>query len=249
MDSLLLIGGRVALVARYLDDFTSCCEESEAEELFPAASVIKVGIMSSLLDAVHNGRMSLSDRLTIAAGQQVGGAGVLFELEPDRDYSLLELCRLMMVVSDNTASNALARHLGLEVMNAFWQTRGYQAVMRRYFMDPVVKGRDNQMSALGAARMLRDLYVGAELSYELRDLAVGILRRQQFREKIPLMLPPDVNVGHKTGELEGVRHDAAVIEAGRPYILVVLTAENTEAPWEVDSAIAHFSRELYQGLA
>jgi beta-lactamase class A len=239
---------KVAVAARYLDDFSLCFPaECHPEETFPAASVIKIGIMSCLLDQVQSQTMTLGDRVSISASQQVGGAGVLFELEPDRDYSLAELCRLMMVVSDNTASNALARHLGLEPMNDFWAKRGYASTMRRYFMDPVVAGRDNQMSALSAAMMLRDLYSGLELSHDLREFAVGCLRRQQYREKIPLMLPDDLVVGHKTGELDGVRHDAAVIETSRPYILVVLTAEGSQS-WLVDSAIAQFSLEVYQNV-
>lgn len=249
LEGLLGVAGRVSVAARFLEDFTPCSDvECLAEEAFPAASVIKIGIMACLLDEARAGRLDLRDRITISAAQQVGGAGVLFELEPDRDYSLAELCRLMMVVSDNTASNALARHLGLEKMNGFWSARGYQAKMQRFFMDPVVDGRDNQMSALGAARMLRDLYTGLQLDGHLREFAVGILRRQQYREKIPLMLPPDLSVGHKTGELDGVRHDAAVVESPRPYILVVLTADGAPEVWRVDEAIARLSLEVYQGL-
>lgn len=243
------LAGRVAVAARFLDDFEQGLPvEWCPDEIFPAASVIKVGIMSCLLDEVEKGTLSLSDRVCIGASQQVGGAGVLFELEPDRDYRLDELCRLMMVVSDNTASNALVRKLGMERLNAFWSARGYQAVMRRYFMDPVVAGRDNQMTALAAARMLKDLYGGEHLSRASRDFAVGCLRRQQFREKIPSMLPEHVVVGHKTGELDGVRHDAAVIELERPYTLVVLTAHGTPKIWLVDQAIGQLSLELYEGL-
>ena len=243
------LAGRVAVAARFLDDFDrSLPVEWCVDELFPAASVIKIGIMSCLLEEVEKGRASLSELVRIGAEQQVGGAGILFELEPEREYSLAELCKLMMVVSDNTASNALVRRLGMDRLNGFWAGRGYHAVMRRYFMDPVIAGRDNQMTALAAAEMLRDLYAGRELSAGSREFAVGCLRRQQFREKIPSMLPESVVVGHKTGELEGVRHDAAVVECDRPYALVVLTAHGSPKLWAVDQAIGQLSLELYEGL-
>lgn len=246
---LRALAGRVAVAARFLDDFErSLPVEWCPEELFPAASVIKIGIMSCLLDEVEKRALSLAETVKITASQQVGGAGVLFELEPDREFRLDELCKLMMVVSDNTASNALARRLGMEKLNGFWAERGYQAVMRRYFMDPVVADRDNQMTALAAAMMLRDLYLGVGLSESSREFAVGCLRRQQFREKIPSMLPESVVVGHKTGELEGVRHDAAVIETERSYALVVLTAHGSPKLWAVDQAIGQLSLELYEGL-
>ncbi len=243
------LAGRVAIAARFLDDFEAGLPvEWCVDEFFPAASVIKVGIMSCLLHEVEKGAMALSERVRLAASQLVGGAGVLFELEPDREYRLDELCRLMMVVSDNSASNALARHLGMEHLNTFWAQCGYEAVMRRYFMDPVVAGRDNQMTALSAAKMLKDLYVGPHLNDDLRSFALGCLRRQQFREKIPVMLPDHLVIGHKTGELDGVRHDAAVVETERPYVLVVLTAHGSPKTWLVDQAIGQLSLELYEGF-
>jgi beta-lactamase class A len=236
--------GRLAVAARYLDDFSPCAPEWRADQDMPAASVIKVGIMAHLLQQASQQALRLDDRLPLTVEQMTGGAGVLWELEP-RDYSLAELCKMMMVVSDNSASNALARLLGLPAMNEFWARRGYQACMRRFFMQPVVEGQDNSMSAAAAAAMLRDLYLGSELEPAQREFALECLRRQQYREKIPLMLPPEVVVGHKTGELDGVRHDAAVIEAERPYILVVLTAEGKE-PWLVDQAIGRLSLQLFQ---
>ncbi len=243
------VASRVALVCRFLDDLsTPGSSDQGAEEGFPAASVIKIGIMSALVNGVVNGDWKLSDRLTISAEQQVGGAGVLFELEPERDFSLAELCRLMMVVSDNTASNALARLVGLERLTSFWGERGYQSSMKRFFMEPATPSRDNQTTALGIARMLRDLYLGSDLDEDLKGFALGCLRRQQYREKIPRMLPHDLLVGHKTGELDGVRHDAAVIETERPYVLVVLTAEGA-VPWLVDDAIAAVSFGLFKGFA
>lgn len=221
-------------------------QERGSREWFPAASVIKVGIMSCLLDAVERGRKSLAETVSISAEDMVGGAGVLLEMEP-RDYTLAELCRLMMVVSDNTASNACLRAVTMEGLNDFFQARGYQAEVQRYFMSPVVGGKDNRMTAEAAALMLVDLYAGRELSSELRDFAVGCLRRQQYREKLPLLLPEGVQVGHKTGELDGVRHDAAVVETESPYAVVIFTEMGRE-PWLVDQAMAIRSRLIFDAM-
>lgn len=236
-------------MCRFLDDLeTPSSWDRAEEEEFPAASVIKIGIMSALLNGVVHGDWTLSDRLTISADQQVGGAGVLYELDAEREFNLAELCRLMMVVSDNTASNALARLVGLQKLNSFWDERGYQSSMKRFFMEPATPSRDNHTTALGVARMLRDLYQGVELDESQRQFALGCLRRQQYREKIPRMLPQDLVIGHKTGELDGVRHDAATVETDRPYVLVVLTAQGGD-PWLVDDAIAAVSFDIFQGFA
>lgn len=240
--------GRLSIVGRYLDDFSPLFgAEVNAEAVMPAASVIKLAIMASLLDEATQGRLQFDEMMTLEESDFVGGAGILFELSRGRAYSLEELCRLMIVVSDNTASNSLAKRIGWQALQSFWDERGYDARMNRYFMHPVVDGRDNTMTALGAARILRDLYQGVGLSSRFQRFAIETLRRQQYREKIPLMLPESLCVGHKTGELDGVRHDAAVIEASRPYILVVMTAEGQE-PWLVDQAIARLSLGVFQTL-
>lgn len=213
--------------------------------LFPAASVIKAGVMSCLLQDVMEHRYGLEDKVVLVPAQIVGGAGVLFELDPGHSFSLGELCRLMMVVSDNTASNACVRHIGLDRLNSFFRRRNYAAKMERFFMDPVAGGRDNTMTAEAAVLILADLYNGVDLSDELQEFAVGCLRRQQYREKIPLKLPPEVLVGHKTGELDGVRHDAAVVESAEPYVVAIFTAEGGD-PWSVDEAIANMSLKIYQ---
>ena len=111
----------------------------------------------------------------------------------------------------------------------------------------MVDGRDNVMTPESAALILADLYNGVELTPEAMDFAKGCLRRQQYREKIPLMLPADVVVGHKTGELDGVRHDAAVVETDSPYLLVILTAEGKE-PWFVDHEMALLSKRVYDQM-
>ena len=214
------------------------------DQKFPAASVIKAGIMSCLLCDVHEGRLSLEDPVELKEEHVVGGAGVLFELGRQHSFRLDELCRLMMVVSDNTASNACLRAVGMDRLNDFFRKRGYGANVQRFFMNPVVDGRDNTMSAESAVLMMADIYNGLGLSESLKDFAIGCLRRQQYREKIPLLLPEKVVVGHKTGELLGVRHDAAVVETDQPYLIAIFTSEGG-APWSVDRAMAEVSLDVF----
>ncbi len=245
LSGLLRVARRVAVYVHPLEIESGVTVEVDAREGFPAASVIKVGIMSRLLESVEAGEHRLSDEIVLRPEDLVGGAGVLHELSAGRSYNLGELCRLMMVVSDNSASNALLRLFGLEAINTYFQARGYQASFGRYFMEAATPSRDNLMTAEAAGLMLKDLYLGRYLSPMLQDFALGCLRRQQYREKIPLLLPETLTVGHKTGELLGVRHDAAVVEAEAPYILVVLTADGGP-PWEVDRAIAEYSLAIYR---
>jgi len=73
---------------------------------------------------------------------------------------------------------------------------------------------------------------------------VAILERQKFNEAIPAGLPTGTPVAHKTGELTKIHHDAAIVYAKRPFVLVLLVRG---LPEEKDSSalMAAITRELY----
>jgi beta-lactamase class A len=83
-----------------------------------------------------------------------------------------------------------------------------------------------------------------------REKMLEILRAQEFNEKIPAGLPPGTVVAHKTGDITGVHHDAAIVfPAGEaPYILVVLTAGFADEA-EANRKIAEVSRVVWEGRA
>ncbi|HEX2644241.1 MAG TPA: serine hydrolase, partial [Thermoanaerobaculia bacterium] len=81
-----------------------------------------------------------------------------------------------------------------------------------------------------------------------RERMLDILRAQEFNEKIPAGLPPGTRVAHKTGDITGIHHDAAIVfpEGEAPYILVVLTAGFADQA-EADRKIAEVSRAIWEG--
>lgn len=213
------------------------------DEVFPAASLMKVPILLEVLRRAAEEGLDLEDSVALRARDRVGGAGVLFELHEGTVLTLRDLARLMIVVSDNTASNLLLDRVSMEGVNRLMKRLGMsRSVLRRKFMQP---GPENLTTPADMARCLEALWRGEVLPASWREEALEILRRQQYREKIPLLLPPDLPVAHKTGELEGVRHDAALVELpGRPYLLVLLTREGGAA-WEVDLGLARIARLCY----
>lgn len=203
----------------------------QADSRFPAASVIKVPVLLELLRRADSGELSLDERVVLQSGHKVGGAGVLLEMHDGLELTLQDLAHLMTVVSDNTASNLLIERLGMDNVNVWMRSNGmHGSHLGRHFMETPSKERDNWMTPADAALCMR----------ACGPRALEILRRQQYREKIPLMLPEETSVAHKTGELEGVRHDAAIVEGPHPYVLVLFTAEGGAA-WHVDRALAELS--------
>ena len=218
----------------------------KSEDDFPAASVIKVPILLAVLRQAQRGVLSLDQKRAVSLKDHVGGAGVLFELHDGIEVSVADLGRLMIVVSDNVASNLLLELLGEGVLASLFQDlKMTGTVMGRRFMETPRPGHDNRTTAMDMGLCLAALHRGEVLDRSHTSQALATLRRQQFREKIPLMLPPELSVAHKTGELEGVRHDVAVVEIPeKPYVLSLLTQKGGSS-WQVDRCLAELSLAVY----
>jgi beta-lactamase class A len=199
----------------------------KADDDFPAASVIKVPILLAVL-------------------REHQRAGVLFELHDGVEVTVSDLCRLMIVVSDNVASNLLLEALPEGALESLFQDLAMnQTVLGRRFMENARPGHDNRTTAQDMGLCLAALHRGEVLDRSHTAQALATMRRQQFREKIPLLLPPELSVAHKTGELDGVRHDVAMVEVpDNPYVLCLLTQKGGPS-WEVDRALADLSLAVY----
>jgi len=217
-------------------------------EVFHAASIIKIAILIELFRKADRGVLSLDDRVVLSEKHRIGGAGVLKEMHDGMVLTLRDLAILMTVVSDNVASNMLMDLVGMDDVNLLLNEAGAKgSALRKKFMvelaDPTVI---NEMTPLDAMLLLLMLYDGSLLSRAGRDEVINILCRQQYNEKIPLFLPEGLPVAHKTGEVTGVRHDAALILLeDNPYILVVFT-KGLADPLEGDRAIADISLAVYR---
>jgi beta-lactamase class A len=89
-------------------------------------------------------------------------------------------------------------------------------------------------------RIARGEAVDAEASRQMLE----ILKRQTFRDGIPARLPAGTPVGHKTGEITRIHHDAAIVLAPTPFVLVVLV-RGIEDRKQSAALIAAIARVLY----
>ena len=151
----------------------------------------------------------------------------------------------MITVSDNTAANNLVRILGSgntdagrSVVTAYCQSHGYGSTsMGRLLLESTING-DNYTSVGDCARFLTDVY-NSELPHSAEMLS--LLKQQTRTSKIPAGVP--VQTANKTGELDLVQNDAAIVFAERPYVLCVMS-ENVSAGSAV-AAIVELSSEVY----
>jgi beta-lactamase class A len=207
---------------------------------FHAASTMKVPVLIELARRIDAGDFHWNDSLTVVNRFHsiVDGSEYSLSLDDDSDSTLYAipgrripirtLARLMIVRSSNLATNMLVDLLGADRVNATAHALGADSIqVLRGVEDQKAydQGLNNTTTAWDLAVLLAALQSGRAASPASTEMALGMLKAQEFNEGIPAGLPPGTPVAHKTGWLTSVSHDAAIIyPPGRPpYVLVVLT--------------------------
>lgn len=209
---------------------------------FPAASTVKVPLLVQALGEAQAGRLDLSARVTVTAGDRVPGSGVLHELDPGLALTWRDVLTLMIVVSDNTATNLVIDRLGEGAVNAWLAERGltHTHLVGRLQLPPERqngaqrRGERNRTAARDQVRLLGRLARGELLDPVHTELALSILARQQFRDLLGRHVPRGADgellyrVASKSGELRGVHHDVGVLFTPRPLVVALLSQGGTD---------------------
>lgn len=248
-DRLESIASRLDGVMGYsVVDLTSGSRiERLATEAFPTASSIKLAILYELFKQSEEGSVKLDAPIAWDRGRAVGGSGILFELSSPT-LSLRDYATLMVVLSDNTATNVIIDVVGMDRVNARMQALGLGEVrLRRKMMDfaAAKSGRENVATPAALAGLLAIINEGRGLSGASRDAMLAILQKGKSS---PMLrgIPAGVRVASKPGDLDGVRADAGVVYIeGRPYIFVAM-ASWLQRDEDGERAIEELSRATYQ---
>ena len=219
------------------------------DEEFPTASTIKIHILTQLLCRSERGEIDLGERFKITPGMYGTGSGVIHHMEGEPELSLLDLAILMIIVSDNTATNLCIDRAGMEATNALLDDMGLTATrLRRKMMDAeaIVRGEENVSTPDELVAMLEMLYRG-EPSPEVADQVLRILSKPK-----PAILNralPGVVVANKSGGMARVRCDAGIVYlANRPYAIAVMTKFAMEEVLGNESFIVDLAREVHQTM-
>lgn len=212
-------------------------------ERFTSASMIKLLILAELMNQTDAGSISLSESHSVRSGEIVGGTGVIGNMGAGTTLSMDQLASYMIAESDNTATNILIDRLGMNAINSRAATLGLESTDLQRKMMQLNSGVENHMSANDAAALLAGFANGQLASREKCNRAIEYLCAQSDNEALAAGIP-GVRFGHKTGTLEGYRHDAGIVYAEQPYVIAVFT-KNVSAP---NSLMADISRTVYENL-
>jgi beta-lactamase class A len=231
----------------------------DADSRFPTASTIKTAVMIEAWQQSADGRLSMDTTLTLRDADKVGGAGMLRGLHDGLALTIADLIHLMIVLSDNTATNILIGRLGTARVNERLDAYGLKDT--RLFRPTFRDGRADVLPELERefglgmttpremARLMALIAEGKAVNREASDAMLATLRRQQDRAMIPRLLPADdrIQIGNKTGTDEEkhaqkdgvkrhVRADAAIVTGPDfSYVIAIYARQVEDTRWGVDN--------------
>jgi beta-lactamase class A len=231
---------------------------------FHPASTIKLAVLMEVYHQASQGEFSLDDLLTVKNSFLSLADQSEYSLSPDDDSEtdlyrqigeglpIRALARRMIVFSSNLAANLLIEKVGPQPITGFMQFLGTNdLIIRRGLEDKKAYqlGLNNSATARSLMQVLVRLAKRSVVSPAASDEMISILRQQHFNEGIPAQLPERVSIAHKTGWIEMVYHDAAIVYPPQhaPYIVVILTSglsEKDAAP----ALVAALSAAIYRQL-
>jgi beta-lactamase class A len=230
------------------------------DELVQTASVIKLGILLDAAEQIRAGKASLDERLVLEKSNQVGGSGVLGILDTPLNLTLRDVLTLMVVLSDNTATNVAIDRLGLADIDATLKAAGLRDTFlyKKVFLPPVGplpadqpkfglgKTTAREMAAvmerLATCRLSLDGTPALPGDGAICGAMLHMLRSQQDRNSLPRYIETlDTSehgpaIGNKTGALNAVRNDVAIIATKTgPVVIAAFTQDNQDQRWTGDN--------------
>ena len=231
----------------------------------PAASTFKVFLLAEFLRQCEEGKYNLMDRHELKEAFVSPGSGVLCDLIPGMNLTLLDYARLMMMLSDNTATDYLYSLTGRDniknnVIDAFGLSRTKcdypcKLLIETYF-DPAHKkvagernwrntddylcltATNDSTSPNDMAKVLKMAYDKTLFSPWVSEQMIDIMKRCHTNSRIPKELPRDVEVAHKTGTMDKVANDCGIVYTEKgDYVLCLFYNGNTATQEEYDANI------------
>lgn len=231
-----------------------------ADERMPTASLIKLPIMVETHWQDAEGKVKFDATITLGKDDKVPGSGILTNHFSDgATFPLRDSVRLMIVFSDNTATNLVLDKIGIPSTNARMEKLGFKSTR---INAKVYKGSTTSIDpeatkkyGLGSTtakemvQLLELIEAGKVVSPEACKEMLKTLKACDDKEKMTRLLPPGTVVAHKTGSVNATKTDAGIIylKSG-PVALCVLTDENEDKRWVIDNAaqvlIAKIAKEV-----
>lgn len=209
---------------------------------FDSASLYKLWVMAAVFDQINQGKLQedqelkeevsvLNDKFHIASESAELTEGTV-------EFTVSDALEKMITISDNYAALLLTAKIRLSTVVAFLEKNGFkESRVSRGDENPVTSASDIEL-------FFEKLYRSQLADPDTTEKMLALLRRQRLNEKLPKLLPKDVVIAHKTGELGTISHDSGIVYGPKgDYIIVVMS--DSKKRLETDARIATLSRAVY----
>jgi len=203
-------------------------------EVFPAASLIKLPVILALYQQAEKGEISLESKYALVERDKVVGAGVLQGQKVGTVYTYRQLAEYMGRDSDNTAFRAMRRILGDKVIE--------EAIKNLGMAKTSLKKNETTPQEIGL--LFKKLYLGKIVSGEHKEEILGFLTKTSFEDRIPVGVPEEVRVAHKIGTETNSFSDAGIVFADEPLVLVVMSKGARES--EAKEVLPKITRAVWE---
>ena len=247
--------------------YVKCLETGEeiainAEKPMDTMSVIKIPLMVEAFRQIEAGKFSLSDKVTLKDSDKRPGTGVIRSLDPGAVLTIKDLLTLMIIVSDNTATDLMYEKVGgVQPVNELMQSLGLKSIRASGPADAWFKAlraapsRDEfhaqgkhpfgLSSPRDIGRLLEMIKRGQAVSKSASDQMLQMMRGQVYSSRLPKYVT-GFAVPHKTGDfLPHIGNDVGVLEsANRNVVIAVFTAHHYGIGANLEDAIARIAEQV-----
>ena len=250
--------GHVALYAKHLN--TGRVVAIDADQPVQTASVIKLAILFEAMEQIRAGKARWDEKIALAKGDGVSGSGVLSFFDAPLTLTLKDVLTMMVIMSDNTATNLAIDRFGVDAVNAriAWMGLKDTHLYKKVGKPPLGPMPPDQPKFGLGKTTAREMAIVIERIGRCRlgaageaqraddvaicQIALTMLRNQFYRDTIPRYLEKldatetGSGIASKTGSLDAVRNDVAIV-AGKtgPMVISIFTYENQDKGWTADN--------------
>jgi beta-lactamase class A len=232
--------GKVAIAVKHLGT-------GESYYLNADEPMIKLPVMIETYQQAAEGKVKLTDPVTLHKADMVGGSGILtYHFSDGATFPLRDAVRLMIVFSDNTATNLVLDKIGIGATAKRMEAWGFpntKVHSKSFRRDTSVFPERSKKFGLGSTtaremvQIVEKLHQGKLVSPEACKEMLEHLKKCDDKDKFPRFLPAKVVVAHKTGSVSDARTDAGILYLqGGPVAVCVLSADNADQTWRTENA-------------
>ena len=210
---LAKLNGSVGLNVKFLSSNEIYTYNGKTQ--FWSASVIKIPIALTFYEQIKEKNINDTEKVKITEDNYVLGSGIAKLLDKNNKYTFKDLITLMLVVSDNTATNQIVDFIGWESVEKYMKEIGLENTTFKHKM-MIKAGRGPNLTTPEEMTTLLERMYKNELPGS--EIVLKIMQEQLDRTRIPQLIPNEIPISHKFGTLPEALHEVGIIYSKNPFI-------------------------------